>query len=144
LLPLEQFFGGLGIYQHLVDFAGAGATVPLTGFGNLLAKGAIKKVQEIGLVGAFTGGTVAAAGRNFRSSILWIYCIINFKTKNKETIKEKWKLFARRKLFARSNFSTKTNKKGIELFFNSYFSFYILCIFCNVCNFFKCFHIIYC
>ncbi len=55
------FFGGLGIYQHLVDFAGAGATVPLTGFGNLLAKGAIKKVQEMGLVGAFTGGIIAAA-----------------------------------------------------------------------------------
>ncbi len=54
--------GGLGIYQHLVDFAGAGATVPLTGFGNLLAKGAIQKTKEIGLVGAFTGGTVAAAG----------------------------------------------------------------------------------
>ena len=47
--------GGLGIYQYIVDFAGAGATVPLTGFGNLLAKGAIKKVQEIGIVGAFTG-----------------------------------------------------------------------------------------
>ena len=54
--------GGLGIYQHLVDFAGAGATVPLTGFGNLLAKGAIQKTKEIGLVGAFTGGTAAAAG----------------------------------------------------------------------------------
>lgn len=54
--------GGLGIYQHLVDFAGAGATVPLTGFGNLLAKGAIQKTKEIGLVGSFTGGTAAAAG----------------------------------------------------------------------------------
>lgn len=54
--------GGLGIYQHLVDFAGAGATVPLTGFGNLLAKGAIQKTKEIGLVGTFTGGTAAAAG----------------------------------------------------------------------------------
>ena len=43
-----QYFGGLGIYQKLVDFAGAGASVPLTGFGNLLAKGAIKKVQENG------------------------------------------------------------------------------------------------
>ena len=51
-----------GIYQHLVDFAGAGATVPLTGFGNLLAKGAVQKVQEAGLIGAFTGGTSAAAG----------------------------------------------------------------------------------
>lgn len=54
--------GGLGIYQKLVDFAGAGATVPLTGFGNLLAKGAIKKVETDGLLGAFTGGTAAAAG----------------------------------------------------------------------------------
>ena len=54
--------GGLGIYQHLVDFAGAGATVPLTGFGNALAKGAIKAVSEKGAVGAFTGGITAAAG----------------------------------------------------------------------------------
>ena len=54
--------GGLGIYQKLVDFAGAGATVPLTGFGNLLAKGAIKKVESDGLIGALTGGTAAAAG----------------------------------------------------------------------------------
>ena len=51
-----------GIYQKLVDFAGAGATVPLTGFGNLLAKGAIQKAQSDGLIGAFTGGTAAAAG----------------------------------------------------------------------------------
>ena len=50
-----------GVYKYVEDFAGAGATVPLTGFGNLLAKGAIKKVQEMGLVGAFTGGTIAAA-----------------------------------------------------------------------------------
>ena len=54
--------GGLGIYQHLVNFAGAGATVPLTGFGYNLAKGAIESVQEMGLVGAFTGGVKAAAG----------------------------------------------------------------------------------
>jgi len=54
--------GGLGIYQYLVDFAGAGATVPLTGFGNLLAKGAIKKVESDGLIGALTGGITAAAG----------------------------------------------------------------------------------
>ena len=54
--------GGLGVYQYLVDFAGAGATVPLTGFGYNLAKGAIEAVQEIGLVGAFVGGVKAAAG----------------------------------------------------------------------------------
>lgn len=54
--------GGLGIYQNLVDFAGAGATVPLTGFGYNLAKGAIEGVQTSGLIGAFTGGVKAAAG----------------------------------------------------------------------------------
>ena len=54
--------GGLGIYEKLVKFAGAGATLPLTGFGNLLAKGAIQKVQQDGFIGAFTGGTAAAAG----------------------------------------------------------------------------------
>lgn len=54
--------GGFGIYEKLVDFAGAGATVPLTGFGNLLAKGAIEKVKSDGFIGAFTGGTAAAAG----------------------------------------------------------------------------------
>ena len=54
--------GGLGIYQYLVDFAGAGATVPLTGFGYNLAKGAIKGVKESGIIGAFTGGVTASAG----------------------------------------------------------------------------------
>ena len=54
--------GGFGIYQYLVEFAGAGATVPLTGFGYNLAKGAIKGVKESGLIGAFTGGVTASAG----------------------------------------------------------------------------------
>lgn len=54
--------GGLGLYQHLVDWAGAGATVPLTGFGNTLAKGVKKAVEEQGLLGALTGGISATAG----------------------------------------------------------------------------------
>ena len=54
--------GGLGLYQYLVDFAGAGATVPLTGFGYNLSKGAIEAVRSSGLLGAFTGGIKAAAG----------------------------------------------------------------------------------
>lgn len=54
--------GSLGIYKYIVDFAGCGATVPLTGFGNLLAKGAISEVQSSGLIGAFTGGIKASAG----------------------------------------------------------------------------------
>ena len=53
---------GLGLYQPLADWAGAGATVPLTGFGHLLAKGVKKAVEEQGLLGAVTGGSTAAAG----------------------------------------------------------------------------------
>lgn len=50
------------MYDYLIDLAGAGATVPITGFGANLAKGAIKAVKEMGLLGAFTGGTRAASG----------------------------------------------------------------------------------
>ena len=53
--------GGLGIYKYLIDFAGCGATVPLTGFGNLLAKGAISDVEKLGFIGAFSGGIKAAS-----------------------------------------------------------------------------------
>ena len=54
--------GGLGLYEPLVEWGGAGATVPLIGFGYLLAKGVAKAVEEQGLLGAFTGGVTAAAG----------------------------------------------------------------------------------
>lgn len=53
--------GALGWYDPLVNFAGCGATVPLCGFGNLLADGAKSAVKESGVIGAFTGGTTAAA-----------------------------------------------------------------------------------
>ena len=53
---------GVGLYQPFADWAGAGATVPLTGFGHLLAKGVKKAVGEQGLLGAFTGGVTSAAG----------------------------------------------------------------------------------
>lgn len=53
---------GLGLYENLVDIGGAGATVPLSGFGYLLAKGAIQEVKSSGILGAFTGGVKAAAG----------------------------------------------------------------------------------
>ena len=59
---LGVVLGAVGVYQPLADWAGAGATVPLTGFGNLLAKGVKKAVAESGLLGAFTGGFTAAAG----------------------------------------------------------------------------------
>lgn len=54
--------GALGIYKPLVDFAGAGATVPLLGFGYSLARGSLEAVREIGVLGAFTGGITATAG----------------------------------------------------------------------------------
>ena len=54
--------GAIGIYKPFAEFAGAGASVPLTGFGNLLAKGVREAVTEDGFLGIFTGGLKAAAG----------------------------------------------------------------------------------
>ena len=61
-VTVGAILGGLGIYKYLIDFAGAGATVPLTGFGASLSKGAIESVKEIGVLGAFIGGVKASAG----------------------------------------------------------------------------------
>ena len=54
--------GGLGLYQYVIDWVGAGATVPLTGFGYLLAKGVREAVETQGLLGVLTGGLKATAG----------------------------------------------------------------------------------
>ena len=54
--------GGIGLYKPLVEFAGAGATTPLTGFGYLISKGVREAVDADGLIGALTGGLSAAAG----------------------------------------------------------------------------------
>ena len=60
---LGVLLSAIGLYGPLVDFAGAGATIPLTGFGHALTTGVKKAVQEIGVMGAFTGGlTSTAAG----------------------------------------------------------------------------------
>lgn len=59
---LGVFLGATGIYQPFSEFAGAGANVPLIGFGNTLAKGVKEAVNEQGLLGAFTGGLKATAG----------------------------------------------------------------------------------
>ena len=61
-VTIGTILGGLGFYKYLVDWGGCGATVPLTGFGNLLAKGAIDEVKSSGFIGAFIGGAKAAAG----------------------------------------------------------------------------------
>lgn len=57
----DVLLSALGLYQPLVEFAGAGATVPLTGFGHLLATGVQKAVAEKGILGALTGGLTASA-----------------------------------------------------------------------------------
>lgn len=66
--------GGLGLYKYVVEFGGAGATVPLTGFGFLLAKGVQKAVAEKGLLGALSGGVTAAAA-GITASIFFGYLI---------------------------------------------------------------------
>ncbi len=66
--------GGLGLYKYVVEFGGAGATVPLTGFGFLLAKGVQKAVAEKGLLGALTGG-VTAASAGITAAIFFGYLV---------------------------------------------------------------------
>ena len=69
--------GALGLYKPLIDFAGAGATVPLTGFGYLIAKGVREAVGEEGLLGALTGGLRASAGGIAAALVFgYIACLI--------------------------------------------------------------------
>lgn len=75
--------GGLGIYKYLVQWGGAGATVPLTGFGYLLAKGVAKAVEEQGILGAFTGGVSAAAGGITAAIFFGLLAALVFKPKAK-------------------------------------------------------------
>ena len=75
--------GALGLYQPLIDWAGAGATVPLTGFGSALAKGVKKAVQEQGLLGAFTGGFTAASGGTAAAVFFALLVALLFKPKDK-------------------------------------------------------------
>lgn len=73
----------LGIYEPIVKYGQAGATIPLTGFGYALAKGVIKGVQEKGIIGAFTGGVVATSG-GITAAIIFGYLnavLFNPKTK---------------------------------------------------------------
>ena len=75
--------GAVGVYQPLADWAGAGATVPLTGFGNALAKGVKEAVAEKGLLGAFTGGFTAAAGGICAAVFFALVAALVFKPKDK-------------------------------------------------------------
>ena len=80
---LGVILGGCGVYQPLIDFAGAGATVPLTGFGSLLAKGVREAVREDGLLGALTGGLKAASGGIAAAVFFGFLAALIFKPKDK-------------------------------------------------------------
>ncbi len=75
--------GALGIYQPFIDFAGAGASIPLTGFGNTLAKGVREAVNETGFIGIFTGGLKATAGGITMAIIAGLIASFLFKPKDK-------------------------------------------------------------
>jgi len=75
--------GGVGLYKPLIDWAGAGATVPLTGFGSLLAKGVKEAVAEKGLLGALTGGLTSAAGGITAAIFFGGFMALLFKSKPK-------------------------------------------------------------
>ncbi len=74
---------GVGIYQYLADFAGAGATVPLTGFGNSIAKGIREAVDEKGSLGIFTGGLTACSGGITAAMVFSLLAAVIFKPKPK-------------------------------------------------------------
>ena len=73
--------GAVGVYKPLVEWAGAGATVPLTGFGYSLAKGVKEAVAEKGLLGAFTGGVTSTAGGIAAAIFLGVLVAFLFKPK---------------------------------------------------------------
>ena len=75
--------GGLGVYKSFSEFAGAGATIPLTGFGNTLAKGVREAVDQEGFLGIFTGGLKAAAGGITAAITSGLLAGLIFKAKDK-------------------------------------------------------------
>lgn len=80
---LGVILGACGVYKPLVDFAGAGATVPLTGFGYNLSKGVHEAVAEDGLLGALTGGLKAAAGGVTAAMVFGFLAALIFDPKDK-------------------------------------------------------------
>ena len=75
--------GAFGVYDGLIDFAGAGATVPLTGFGNTLARGMRRAVAEKGALGIFTGGFTAAAAGVCAAIVFGYLAALLFRSKSK-------------------------------------------------------------
>ena len=77
------FLGAIGVYKPIVEFAGAGATVPLTGFGNTLAKGVKEAVDRDGFLGIFSGGLTASAGGIAAAIFAGLLASLIFKAKDK-------------------------------------------------------------
>lgn len=77
------FLGAMGLYKPLAKFAGAGATVPLTGFGYTLAKGVKEAIDQQGFLGIFTGGLKATAGGIATAIIAGLLASFLFKAKDK-------------------------------------------------------------
>ena len=75
--------GGLGVYEAVRDWGGAGATVPLTGFGYNLSKGIREAVDQDGWIGIFTGGFTAAAGGVTAAIVFGYVCSLIFSAKDK-------------------------------------------------------------
>ena len=73
----------IGLYQPIAEFGGAGASVPLTGFGHLLAEGVREAVREKGFTGVFTGGLIAAAGGITAAIVAGLLASVVFKPKEK-------------------------------------------------------------
>ncbi|WBW99468.1 stage V sporulation protein AE [Oceanirhabdus sp. W0125-5] len=83
-VTIGVILGGMGIYEKVVEVGKYGATLPLPGFGNTLAKGVMEEVDKVGLIGAFTGGLKGSAG-GISAAIVFGYImalIFNSKTKN--------------------------------------------------------------
>lgn len=75
--------GAIGVYKPLIEFAGAGATVPLTGFGSNLAKGVKEAVEQDGFLGIFTGGLKACAGGITAAITAGLLASLIFKARDK-------------------------------------------------------------
>ncbi len=75
--------GAFGLYQPLIDYAGGGATVPLLGFGNLIAKGTLEAVREKGLLGALSGGLAASSAGLAAAIFFGLLSAVIFKSKDK-------------------------------------------------------------
>ncbi len=82
-VTMGVLLSGIGVYKYLVDFAGAGATVPLTGFGYTLANGVREAVDTDGFIGIFTGGLKATAGGITAAITAGIIAAFLFKARDK-------------------------------------------------------------